>query len=39
VVSSVSNKRVREGNGKGWMDQCKAHPQWRYIEKPLWTST
>jgi hypothetical protein len=32
-------KGVRESNGRGWIDQSKAHPQWTYIEKHFWTST
>jgi hypothetical protein len=31
----VGGKGVRESNGRGWMDQSKAHPQWAYIETPL----
>jgi hypothetical protein len=35
----MGGKGVRENNGRGWPDQSKAHPQWEYIEKPLWIST
>jgi hypothetical protein len=32
-------KGVRKSNGRGWIDQSKAHPQWAYIETPFWAST
>jgi hypothetical protein len=37
--SGVGGKGVRESNWMDWTAHSKSHPQWAYIETPLWTST
>jgi hypothetical protein len=32
----VGGKGVRESIPRHWTDQSKPHPQWAYIETPLW---
>jgi hypothetical protein len=38
-MGGMGDKGVRESNGRAWLDQSKGHPQWAYIDTPLWIST